>query len=81
MSGGNAGGPDVLTLHLVPVDPEAGRVDVQATLPPSLVVEAMQHGDGGPVAVVIAGALLRSLAATAATLDAGMTAAAPWIGE
>ena len=85
MSGGNGGAPAVV-LRLVPVDPERGRVDVRATLPPEAVREAL--ADGGPLALVIAGALLRTIAAespepvataareAAATLDARMAEAA-----
>ena len=52
-------------LRLVPVDPERGRVDVRATVPPGLVRSAVEHGDGGPVALLIAHALLTGLAGTA----------------
>ncbi len=94
MSGGNGGpSPEALALHLVPVDPDAGRVDVRAALPPETVRQALRERDGGPLAAVIAGALLRVIAAdapeplataageAAAVLEAGMAAAAVLVGR
>lgn len=44
---------------LTPVNAVQGRVDVRATLAPSLVREALDRANGAPVAIVISHALLR----------------------
>lgn len=81
---------DTITVRLQPVDPELGTVEVHATLPPDITLQAEAEADGSPVALAIAGALLRAVAETAPgpvadaarnavdALDEGL---APWIGH
>ena len=44
---------------LMPVNADEGRVDVRATLPPSLVQKALDGANGASVAIVISHALIR----------------------
>ena len=59
--GGDGGDPLGVVLYLVPANPATGRVDVRAILPPDMVRDCLAERDGGPLAAVIARALLRSL--------------------
>ncbi len=86
--GGEGDDPLDVVLYLVPANPATGRVDVRAILPATMVRECLDEGDGGPLAAVIARALLRNLMTTtpdpvrraakeaAAVLDAGLATAA-----
>ena len=49
--GAGSGGPPpaAVALHLVPVDPDAGRVDMRATLPPEAVPQTLRQRDGDPL--------------------------------
>ena len=48
-----------IQVELIPIDAPRGRVDVRATLSPSLVRDALARADGTAVAVAVSHALMR----------------------
>ena len=65
MNGNGLGAGDPPVLRVVLVDLARGRVNVEATLDPAMVAEAIEAGDSGPLSLAIAQALIRGVAGAA----------------